>query len=149
MHDQVRVRCMDFIVANRDHYSQFVVEDFDAYVKRKRQDRVFGNNLEIQAIRFGKLEKEFQFISFHVVCLLVGFSEMYNRPIEIYTFENGELKVVNIFQEQYQTDNAPIRLSYHNRNHYNAVIDPENPSVGVGLGLPDLKPGVTKKNICN
>ena len=67
---------------------------------------------------------------------------MYNRPIEIYTFENDQLNVVNIFQTHYKSDYAPIRLSYHNKNHYNAVLDPNNPSVGVGLGLPDLKPGV-------
>jgi len=35
-----------------------------------------------------------------------------------------------------------MRLSYHHGNHYNSVIDPKNPSVGVGLGLPGLKPGL-------
>jgi hypothetical protein len=53
----------------------------------------------------------------------------------------------------------PIRLSYHNGNHYNSVVDPNNvscrvgnalpnvlqPSVGVGLGLPQLVPGLADK----
>lgn len=33
------------------------------------------------------------------------------------------------------TQNAPIRLSYHDQIHYNAVVDPENPTFGVGLGF--------------
>lgn len=45
---------------------------------------------------------------------------------------------INIFHKNYFTEYAPIRLSYHYGNHYNSVIDPENPSVGVGLGLPQL-----------
>lgn len=76
MHDQIRERCMNYMQAGsyskcilftskeRDHYSQFVTEDFDSYIARKRQDKEYGNNLEIQAI-----------------------GELYNRPIEIYTFQ--------------------------------------------------------------
>jgi OTU domain-containing protein 5 len=47
---------------------------------------------------------------------------------------------LNLFQTEYDTDNAPIKLSYHNANHYNSVRDPNNPSVGVGLGLPGYDP---------
>ena len=31
-------------------------------------------------------------------------------------------------------------MSYHDGNHYNAVIDPLMPTAGLGLGLPGLKP---------
>jgi len=121
MHDQVRERCIDYIVAERDHYSQFITEDFNDYVSRKKKDRMYGNNTEIQAI-----------------------GEMYNRPIEIYTFNKDGLQVepINLFHSQYETDNPPIRLSYHHGNHYNSVIDPNAPAVGVGLGLPNLQPGL-------
>lgn len=121
MHDQVRSRCMDYMYAEREHFSQFVTEDITAYIQRKRQNQCYGNNLEIQAI-----------------------GELYNRPIEIYTLHDAtqEIEQVNLFHGQYSTDNPPIRLSYHNRNHYNSVIDPNNPAVGVGLGLPQLQPGV-------
>jgi hypothetical protein len=121
MHDQVRSRCMDYMYAEREHFSQFVTEDINSYIQRKRQNQCYGNNVEIQAI-----------------------GELYNRPIEIYTLNDAtqEIEQVNLFHQQYSTDNPPIRLSYHNRNHYNSVIDPNNPSVGVGLGLPQLQPGV-------
>jgi len=123
MHDQVRERCMNYMEVERDHFSQFVTEDFDEYLSRKRKDRCYGNNLEIQAI-----------------------GELYNRPVEIYAVQNGRvMRRINIFHGQYETDNAPIRLSYHDGNHYNSVIDPERPSVGVGLGMPNLVPGLADK----
>ena len=37
-------------------------------------------------------------------------------------------------------NDVPIRLSYHDGNHYNAVIDPLVPTAGLGLGLPGLMP---------
>lgn len=52
----------------------------------------------------------------------------------------------NTFQSVYQTDNDPIRLSYHGRNHYNSVVDPYKATIGVGLGLPSFVPGVCKNN---
>lgn len=53
-----------------------------------------------------------------------------------------KLRPLNIFHGAYgDSDSAPIRLSYHNGNHYNAILDPTAPAVGVGLGLPGLVPG--------
>lgn len=49
---------------------------------------------------------------------------------------------MNIFHQEYKTSDPPIRLSYHDGNHYNAVIDPLVPTAGLGLGLPGLKPGL-------
>ena len=114
MHDQVRMNCINYISQERDHYSQYITEDFDEYIKRKREDKSFGNNLEIQAI-----------------------SEIYNRPVEVYSSESP----INIFHSEF-TSTVPIRLSYHNLNHYNSVIDPNFPTVGLGLGLPSYEPGV-------
>lgn len=37
---------------------------------------------------------------------------------------------INIFHGGYRSGNAPIRVSYHGGNHYNAVVDPEEASVG-------------------
>jgi len=113
MHGEIRRLCMNYMEKERDHYSQFITEDFGDYIARKRQDGVFGNHLELQAI-----------------------AEMYNRPVYIYTIDERPL---NIFQGMYDpTTNSPIRLSYHYGNHYNSVRDPESPSIGVGLGLPGL-----------
>ena len=101
----------------RDFYSQYLSEDFDAYIARKRRDRVYGNHLELQAI-----------------------SELYNRRIEVYDVEDiirrPDSKPRNLFQNEYK--GAPIRLSYHNRNHYNSIFDPNDPRIGEGL-LPGFK----------
>ncbi|PPD97188.1 hypothetical protein GOBAR_DD05787 [Gossypium barbadense] len=52
----------------RDHFSQFITEGFTSYCKRKRRDKVYGSNVEIQAL-----------------------SEMYNRPIHIYSYSIGDI----------------------------------------------------------
>lgn len=50
---------------------------------------------------------------------------MFVEPINIFNGPN----VINT--------NEPIRLSYHRMCHYNSISNPNNPSVGVGLGLPN------------
>lgn len=62
----------------------------------------------------------------------------------MFTPENGA-SPLNIFHAEYKTDDAPIRLSYHDGNHYNAVVDPLVPTAGLGLGLPGLQPGLADK----
>jgi len=122
MHGEVRRRCLDFMAKDEAHFSQFVTgEPFRHYVLRKRQDGVHGDNAEIQAI-----------------------SELFNRPVEVFVPENGP-NPLNIFHAEYKTADAPIRLSYHDGNHYNAVIDPFCPTAGLGLGLPGLEPGLADK----
>lgn len=37
--------------------------------------------------------------------------------------------------------NSPIRLCYYRLCHYNSLVDPFKPAVGVGLGLPGYSPG--------
>jgi OTU domain-containing protein 5 len=113
MYDETRQMCIDYMEKERDHFSQFVTESFTAYCKRKRRDKVYGNNLEIQAM-----------------------AEIYNRPIHIYSYST---EPINIFHGSYETDLPPIRLSYHRGNHYNSIVDPCNPAVGVGLGFGSLR----------
>lgn len=103
------------------HFSQFINDEvFADYVDRKRQDGVHANNPEIQAI-----------------------AELFSRPVEVYTKESGP-EPINIFQSDYK-DQFPIRLSYHDGNHYNAIVDPLVPTAGLGLGMPGLKPGLADK----
>lgn len=106
---------------NADFFSEYVTEDFDSYVSRKRLDWVHGNNVEIQAL-----------------------SEMYNRPIEVYSYS---AEPINTFHGEQRTDNPPIRLSYHRHVHYNSVVDPWAPTIGIGLGLPGYKPGSADKKL--
>merc|ERR1719211_97843 len=123
MHSCVRGHCMDYIEQNSEYFSQYVTEEISDYVERKRVSAVHGNHLEIQAL-----------------------SEMYNRPIHIYCYSS---EPINIFQAIHRSDkdvNVPIRLCYHRGVHYNSLVDPNNASIGVGLGLPGLKPGINDKN---
>lgn len=104
---------------DRAHFRNFVAgEDFDEYLARKRLDGVHANHTEIQAI-----------------------SELYNRSVEVFVPDNGA-EPINIFHTEYKNADAPIRLSYHDGNHYNAVINPLVPTAGLGLGLPGLQPGL-------
>lgn len=65
-HDVIRSSVFDYMEKNADYYSQYVTEDIHAYIARKRQDRVFGNQVEIQAI-----------------------TELYGRPVEVYAPEHS------------------------------------------------------------
>jgi hypothetical protein len=138
-HEEVREKCCDFMERDPQHFAPFVAttgaEDanygagdatttnsaFFEYIRRKRQTGVHGNNPEIQAV-----------------------SELFNRPVEVFTPERGAT-ALNIFQTAYKCSDVPIRLSYHDGNHYNAVIDPLVPTAGLGLGLPGLQPGLADK----
>lgn len=113
VYDVTRQMCIDYMEKERDHFSQFVTESFTAYCKRKRRDKVYGNNLEIQAM-----------------------SEMYNRPIHIYSYSTDP---INIFHGSYGTDSPPIWLSYHRGNHYNSLVDPHRLTIGDGLGFSSLQ----------
>ncbi|XP_011088925.1 OTU domain-containing protein 5 isoform X1 [Sesamum indicum] len=113
LYDLVRQMCIDYMERERDHFSQFITEGFTSYCKRKRRDKVYGNNMEIQAL-----------------------SEMYNRPIHIYSYST---EPINIFHGSYNTDTPPIRLSYHHGNHYNSLFDPRRLAIGAGLGFSSLQ----------
>lgn len=117
-HADVRTQCLDFMARDPQHFGPFVTTDeaFSEYIARKRLDGVHGNHAEIQAA-----------------------SELFNRPVEVLGPTGQPL---NIFHAEYKTADVPIRLSYHDGNHYNAVIDPLVPTAGLGLGFSDLKPGL-------
>ena len=49
---------------------------------------------------------------------------------------------MKIFHEGYteNSDSTPLRLSYHRGNHYNSVVNPNEHTVGEGLGIPQQRP---------
>lgn len=51
MHDIIRQQTMDYIYQNREYFEQFLTEDIHSYVKRKRQNHLHGNHIEIQGIK--------------------------------------------------------------------------------------------------
>ena len=110
--------CFLFKAKNADDFKQYMTEDVARYIRRKREDTCHGNHIEI-----------------------IAMTEIYNRPIEVYEYST---EPKNTFQNAFQTDNEPIRLSYHGRNHYNSLVDPYKATIGVGLGLPQLTPGVSQ-----
>ncbi|CAI2350895.1 unnamed protein product [Caenorhabditis sp. 36 PRJEB53466] len=138
MHGQIRKLCMDYMANNRDHFEQFMTENFESYVERKREDGVQGNHIELQAI-----------------------SEIFARPVEVYEFTLEPINVLNPRPEPDAANapeegaavppivgqNPPFRLSYHNGSHYNAILDPNVPTIGVGLGLPGMVPGSADKDL--
>ncbi|XP_026817913.1 OTU domain-containing protein 5-A-like [Rhopalosiphum maidis] len=123
MHDIVRKQCMDYVSSNKDYYMQYVTEDFNTYIARKRLDRTHGNHVEIHAM-----------------------SELYNRPIEVYCYE---IEPINIFNRANtsESSNPPIRLSYQRGSHYNSIVDPHKATIGIGLGLPSFSPGSADKKL--
>ncbi|CAJ0572568.1 unnamed protein product, partial [Mesorhabditis spiculigera] len=127
MHGEVRRMCLNYMEQNRDHFSQFVTEDFAGYLVRKRRLNTHGNHLEIQSI-----------------------SEIYARPVEIYEYSIDPLNVFSPEPRGSPSNHhpqAPIRLSYHENCHYNAVYDPQNSTFGVGLGLPGPEPGHADRHL--
>ena len=144
-----------FQMKNADYFSNYVTEDFTTYINRKRKNNCHGNHIEMQAM-----------------------AEMYNRPVEVYQYSTGEsvrpitasrsavisqsnltslppppaTEPINTFHGIHQNNDEPIRVSYHRNIHYNSVVNPNKATIGVGLGLPAFKPGVTNqtrlKRVC-
>ena len=73
MYGFLREKCMDYILACKDYFKDFIDRDVDGsielYCERKRQDKVWGDDLEIEAL-----------------------SEIYRRPIEIYAYSNEPMR---------------------------------------------------------
>ena len=104
-HNVLREKCMDYLVIQKRFFQEFIEGDFDCYINEKRKDGIWGDDIELEAL-----------------------SEIYNRPIEIYS---GSEKPLRCFHEDKKLylDNTnkgiiitPIRLSYHGRKHYNSII---------------------------
>lgn len=139
MHDVVRKRCCDYMELNADYFQHFVTENFKSYITRKRQPHTHGNHVEIQ----GNLNSSSIVQEFH---LNLAMSEQYCRLFEIYEYSHLPRKT---FDCDSTPREAPIRLSYHNGNHYNSVRDPYRATIGIGLGLADLNPGMADQNLMN
>ena len=111
-HYIIREKCMDYLLIEREFFSKFVEggdKEFDNYINMKRKFGVWGDDVELQAI-----------------------SELYNRPIEIYSGSNKPLKTFHENIKEYNLKEkteqnkeikiSPIRISYHGKEHYNSVI---------------------------
>ena len=117
-HGIIREKCMKYLLIERQFFSQFVEggdKEFDNYINMKSQSGVWGDDVELQAI-----------------------SEIYNRPIEIYSGSDKPLKTFheNVKEFNLKKENednkeekieiTPIRISYHGHEHYNSIIPRKN-----------------------
>lgn len=106
-HRAIRRFCLDYIELEENFFKNYVVQGnnpmkFKEYLLKKREDGVWGDDIEIQAL-----------------------SEIYLRPIEIYAYSD---KPMRTFHET-SNDNSgePIRLSYHGQSHFNSIIKINGP----------------------
>lgn len=76
---------------------------------------------------------------------LQAMAELYNRPVEIRIPGKKMMRICEV--ENDSTEAHPIRLSYHNNNHYNSIRDPNDTRIGVGLGLPANQAPETDKTL--
>lgn len=69
----LRERCMEYVLASKDYFKDFIDTTIDGsielYCQRKFQDKVWGDDLEIEAL-----------------------SEIYQRPIEIYAYSHEPMR---------------------------------------------------------
>ena len=106
-YELLREKCMDYLVIMRRFFEPYIGGDFDKYIKEKRKNQTWGDDIELEAL-----------------------SEIYSRPVEIYKGNDKPLKTFheNKYYSKYDTNSAinftlyPIRLSYHKGNHYNSII---------------------------
>ena len=113
-YDLLRQKCMDYLLIERDFFEQFVEggkNGFDEYIEMKRKNGVWGDDIELQAL-----------------------SEIYNRPIEIYSNSTKPLKTFHENKNEFKREGnekinndcndfvMPIRISYHGKNHYNSIV---------------------------
>lgn len=91
---------MDYIENEKDFFVQFIVggeDSFQYYLAKKRQDGVWGDDIELQAL-----------------------SEIYNKPIEIYAYNNKPMRTFH--EEKRNNRSKPLKLSYHGGQHYNSIV---------------------------
>ena len=99
MHQVVRTQCLNYLEKNSVYFSQFVTQNFDEYVRRKRRNNEYGNHLEIQAL-----------------------AEMFSRPIHIYSYSSEPINIIQNIHQSESDISIPIRLCYQRGDHYNSLV---------------------------
>ncbi len=104
-HMEIRELCMKHIEVEKAFFQDFVVENFEDYVKKKSQNGEWGDDVEIQSI-----------------------SEIYGRPIEIYSYE---AKPIRTFHEDNELNIQPLKVAYIGFSHYNSINHVDHLNEGV------------------
>ena len=132
-HNVLREKCMDYLVVQKRFFEQFIEGDFDSYINEKRKNGIWGDDIELEAL-----------------------SEIYNRPIEIYSGSEKPLRCFHEDKKLYLNNTnkgiviTPIRLSYHGRKHYNSIVPKKDDTNKYRDYLDNIirtKPGEYEKKI--
>lgn len=123
-HVGLRARVMQYLVQERDYFSQFVAEDFARYVRRKGREGTHGNHLELQAA-----------------------AELFGRAIEVYSYGDTPATIVDSWSSAAGAVNGnpgcapePIRLSFHRGCHYNSVVSANGGGKAAGkIAMSDVR----------
>lgn len=101
-HGIVRACCMDYMESEKEYFEPYIegnMDDFLRYIAEKRQNAVWGDDPEIQAM-----------------------CELYDRPAEIYTYDRvSGARKLRTFHENSTDVQTPIRLSYYGGGHYDSI----------------------------
>lgn len=99
---RLRAHVIEYLLQERDYFSQFVAEDFKRYCRRKRREGVHGNHLELQAA-----------------------AELFGRRIEVFSYSETPSTIISCLGSgggEREVEGESIRLSFHRGSHYNAVV---------------------------
>jgi len=103
MHEMVRSDCCDYMEAHKERFAPLLENNFDKYLKHKRELKVWGDDPELRAME-----------------------ELYDRPLEVYAARGDGTStdplVLHFKGDLPDEEISPIRLSFHGDNHYNSVI---------------------------
>mmetsp|Transcript_32714 Transcript_32714/g.40175 ORF Transcript_32714/g.40175 Transcript_32714/m.40175 type:complete len:517 (-) Transcript_32714:839-2389(-) len=108
-HVMVRKYCLDYMEVEKDYFQPFVVgeteEDFKSYLAYKRQDGVWGDDIEIQAM-----------------------CELYDRPAQIFAYDPvlGANQMRTFHEPSEGRQRPPMRLSFYGGGHYDSIIGPSH-----------------------
>ena len=121
LHRRVRRECCDWIEREGDFFRSFVGEDIAEYVKAKRRPEEWGDHVEIEAM------KELYDVNVLVFDKRALPDEAKRLRAEPGAEGAGEQLELDVKGDLLDGVTHTIRLSYHGRNHYNSLIDPEHP----------------------
>jgi hypothetical protein len=122
-HGMVRQKCMDYMQSEARYFEPYVeggMEEFYEYVQAKRQNGVWGDDPELQAL-----------------------CELYNCTAEVWAYDHREgakrLRTLHESREGACQQMSAMRLSYYGGGHYDSII----PWGGFWSGLmpPSESPG--------
>ena len=135
-HSILREKCMDYLVVQKRFFELFIEGDFNNYINEKRKNGTWGDDIELEAL-----------------------SEIYNRPIEIYSGSTKPLRSFHEDKKFYLDKNnknkdivlTPIRISYHGKKHYNSIVpiknDYDNKYINYKNNIIKTKPGIYENKI--